>query len=101
MCTLCYEFVGDEHWTDTPLSPDAQRTGGHSRTRIVSDVLAHYGLAYHDSGRGGPASVSDRKGSVELVRNVAAVWPVAERLAGRRPDPLDPELLDALSAEAP
>ncbi|MQA85834.1 MAG: hypothetical protein GEV03_14735 [Streptosporangiales bacterium] len=96
MCTLCYELAGDEHWTDVPVASGAQTPARHRRARILSRVLAHYGLAYADSGPGGPASVSDRKGSVELVGNVAAVWPAVERLAGRHPDPLDPGLLEAL-----
>lgn len=99
MCTLCYDLAGDEHWSDV-LPPTVGAVPARmDRARILGRVLARYGLSYHDTGPGGPAQLSDRKGSVELVRNLASVWPAAEALTGRRPDPLDPELLRDLSAE--
>jgi hypothetical protein len=39
----------------------------------------------------------DRKGRAAVVENLGAVWVEAERLAGRKLDPLDPELLAALA----
>ena len=38
----------------------------------------------------------DLKGRSELVQDLGSLWPVAERLAGRAPDPLDPALQKAL-----
>ena len=35
-------------------------------------------------------------GATEIVDNVAALWPAAERLLGRPCDPLDGALMDAL-----
>jgi hypothetical protein len=36
------------------------------------------------------------KGSQEVVQHLGQVWPVADKLAGRRLDPLDDGLLTAL-----
>ena len=39
----------------------------------------------------------DRKGRSAVVDNLGALWVEAERLAGRPLDPLDPDLIAALS----
>ncbi len=41
--------------------------------------------------------MSDRKGSVTVVRGLAEVWAAAEDLAHRPLDPLDPVLLERLA----
>jgi hypothetical protein len=43
--------------------------------------------------------VRDRKGRSEIVQDLGALWPAAAKLAGRTPDPLEPALLEALSAD--
>jgi hypothetical protein len=90
MCVLCNVLV-NEHW--------AEQEGGRRarvfRVRLLNRVLAFYGLRLDDwSGR--VWVLRDRKGRSAVVADLSAIWVEAERLAGRRLDPLDPELLAAL-----
>jgi hypothetical protein len=90
MCVLCNVLV-NEHW--------AEQEGGRRarvfRVRLLNRVLAFYGLRLDDwSGR--VWVLRDRKGRSAVVADLGAIWVEAERLAGRRLDPLDPELLAAL-----
>ena len=41
--------------------------------------------------------LKDGKGRSELAQDLGSLWPAAEKLAGRAPDPLDPALLKKLS----
>jgi hypothetical protein len=43
--------------------------------------------------------LSSRTGRSEIVHHLAALWPAAERMAGRRCDPLDSALITALEGE--
>ncbi len=62
---------------------------------LVNRVLGHFGLRLDDwSGR--TYVLRDRKGRSAVVGSLGALWPQAERLAGRPLDPLDPDLLRAL-----
>jgi hypothetical protein len=66
------------------------------RGRLLNRVLAVYGLKLDDwSGR--VWVLRDRKGRAAVVDNLGAVWVEAERLCGRPLDPLDPDLVAALS----
>lgn len=110
MCVLCGEFVAQPHWTDRHVE-DRGRSGGSEigdyhryrqrdrirRVSLSNEVLAHYGLRVSDWS-GSKYLLGDRKGRSELVQDLGSLWPVAERLAGRIPDPLDPALQEALYA---
>jgi hypothetical protein len=90
MCVLCGVLL-DEHW--------AEQEGGRRarvfRGRLLNRVLGFYGLRLDDwSGR--VWVLRDAKGRTAVVENLGAVWVEAERLAGRKLDPLDPVLLGAL-----
>jgi hypothetical protein len=63
--------------------------------RLLSRVLAHFGLTLTDWA-GTQYVVRDAKGRSEIVPDLGSLWPAAERLAGRRLDPLEPGLLAAL-----
>ena len=66
------------------------------RGRLLNRVLAVYGLRLDDwSGR--VWVLRDRKGRTAVVDNLGAVWVEAERLCGRPLDPLDADLIAALS----
>jgi len=64
---------------------------------LANEVLRHYGLKAEDWS-GSKYLLRDRKGRSELVQNLGALWPAAERLAGRATDPLDLTLQEALRA---
>jgi hypothetical protein len=104
MCVLCYELAPEDHWSDgVPtggvVEPPARSR--HRRTRILSAVLAPYGLTVSDPGTGRHCTIADRKGSAEVAAGLPAVWQAAGRLSPRPIDVLDPALLAALAPESP
>jgi len=104
--------VAQAHWTDRHVEDRARvaapgsdpveyqgerrRDRGH-RVALTNQILGHYGLRVEDWG-GSKYVLRDRKGRTELVQHLGALWPVAAKLAGRTLDPLDPDLLEAISA---
>jgi hypothetical protein len=62
---------------------------------LVNRVLDHAGLRL-DDWSGSVYVLRDRKGRSEIVADLASLWSAAERMAGRRLDPLDPALLETL-----
>ena len=108
MCVLCGQLVTELHWAERRF--DAGATGGigtelgrrrdrFHRTRIVKQVLEHYGLQFDDDWSATSYVLSNRKGASELVQNLGQLWPAAQQMAGRPLDPLDPGLLCALEAK--
>ncbi len=103
MCVLCYELLPEDHWSD---GVSADGDGGsplrarYARARILSAVLAPYGLTVTDPGSGSHITVADRKGAAEVAAGLPAVWQAADRLAPRPLDVLDPVLLAALEARS-
>ena len=90
MCALCGVLLND-HWAEQ----DGGRRGRGFRVGLVNRVLDHYGLELGDwAGR--VYVLRDRKGRSTIVADLAALWAEAEKLAGRRLDPLDPGLVAAL-----
>jgi len=104
--------VAQAHWTDRHVEDRARvaapgsdpveyqgerrRDRGH-RVALTNQILGHYGLRVEDWG-GSKYVLRDRKGRTELVQHLGALWSVAAKLAGRTLDPLDPDLLEAISA---
>jgi hypothetical protein len=50
----------------------------------------------HDDLQGAAFTVATRTGAVEVVGDLGELWAAAERLTGRRLDPLDPDLVASL-----
>jgi hypothetical protein len=96
MCVLCYELVPEDHWSDG-LPDGAAGRSRYRRTRLLSAVLAPYGLTVSDPGTGPHCVIADRKGAAEIAAGLPAVWRAAQRLSSRRIDVLDPALLEALA----
>ena len=89
MCALC-GVLTSEHWAE-----EGGRRGRVFRARLLSRVLDSFGL---DLGAWGQSYVlRDRKGRAVVVDDLTSVWVEAEKLAGRKLDPLDPDLLAALA----
>jgi hypothetical protein len=110
MCILCGEFVTRIHWTEkhaedkTRASIDAEAKDENRRNRrrerarraaVTNEVLRFYGLRVSDWS-GTKYVLRDGKGRSELVQDLGSLWPVAQKLAGRPLDPLDPTLQAAL-----
>ena len=95
MCGLCGAFGAPDHWGDGGRSgtPQAER---RARADAANRVLGLYGLrlaAWADR-----YTLSGRTGRSAVVDHLGALWPAAERLAGRACDPLDPAVIAALEA---
>jgi hypothetical protein len=90
MCSLCGMLL-QSHWAEEGTG----RRGRIFRVRLVNRVLAHYGLELADWG-GRVYVLRDRKGKSAVVDDLGGLWVEAERMAGRRLDPLDPALLAVL-----
>ena len=90
MCGLCGVLLSD-HWAEQ----QGGRRGRALRLALLNRVLDHFGLRL-DDWAGRVYVLRDRKGRSVVVDDLGALWSEAERLAGRRLDPLDPELVRAL-----
>jgi hypothetical protein len=89
MCGLCGVLL-KEHWAE-----DGGRRPRLVRVALLNRVLSYYGLELRDwAGR--VYVLHDRKGRSAVVEEIGTLWIEAERLAGRRLDPLDPELIASL-----
>jgi hypothetical protein len=104
MCVLCYELAPEDHWSDGVSDGEAKDLPGRARyrrTRLLSAVLAPYGLTVSDPGSGPHCVVADRKGASVVAAGLAAVWRAADELSSRQVDVLDPALLAALAPGTP
>ena len=104
MCGLCGVLGAEDHWTDASARPSTfagrhdpptRRRERLERAALVNRVLKPYGLKLADW-QGASYVLSSATGRFEIVPHLAALWPAAERLLKRPPDPLDPGLLAAL-----
>ena len=112
MCGLCGMFAGERHWTERAASPaifgEAGNGGGdgpprvtparerQERVRLVNRVLGPLGLVLAEWAASSYV-LRTRTGRSEMVPDLGALWPAAERLLGRPCDPLDPDFLARLS----
>jgi hypothetical protein len=105
MCVLCGQLFSEIHWSERLLDPEAvsrgagetaRRQGRHARTRLISRILAHYGLDVSDDWSAMNYVIGNRKGEHQVVASLAELWPAACRMVGRPLDPLDRALLEHL-----
>src|SRR5262245_47650368 len=110
MCVLCWQFLSEGHWTEQQFDDQttatmvtagdarerSRRRDRYHRTRVLNQILSHYGLRL-DDWQSRSYVLSDRKGSTVIVQDLGDLWPAAQQLARRQLDPLDPQLLNALS----
>ena len=95
MCGLCGLFGGARHWTDPPgaatRTPEAER---RHRVEVANRMLRPFGLRL--ASWAGRYTMTGPTGRAAVIAHVGALWPTAERLAGRPCDPLDARLLAEL-----
>jgi hypothetical protein len=98
MCGLCGALAGADHWTDAAVTAagGTRSQRRQLRTRVANEVLAYYGLNLKEAAGGCPL-LQNRTGQTALAPHLGALWPAAERLAKRPLDPLDPDLITALT----
>ena len=88
MCGLCGMFGGGDHWTDQSGTIGLERAAERRhRVAVANAVLEPFGVRCAEwQGR---LTVSGRTGRSTVVDHLGALWPAAEKMAGRPIDPLD------------
>jgi hypothetical protein len=96
MCALCGAFGTAEHWTDRPGAGDGPPpiVERLKKADAANALLSIYGLKLSEWG--GRYMLTSRTGKTAAVDHFGALWPAAEKLAGRPCDPLDPQTIAAL-----
>lgn len=103
MCSLCGTLYSTRHWAEAPgagEAVDARRAWLRDRLRrveLLNRVLRPLALSV-DEWEGTAYVLRTRTGESVLCADLATIFAEAERLANRRIDPLDPELLARWSA---
>jgi hypothetical protein len=105
MCALCGVLGGKGHWSDSASAPEvfAGRTepqrrlrDRQARTRLLNAVLKHHGVVVKDWS-GNSYLLTNLTGRTAIVDTVGDLWGAAERLSGRKIDPLDETYLATLA----
>jgi hypothetical protein len=101
MCALCGVLGGKDHWTE-PLKRDGvyvrfsdpahRRRERALRIGEANAILGLFGLSL-DDWHANSYVLRTRTGKSELVADLAALWPAAEKLAGSGLDPLAEDVL--------
>lgn len=106
MCSLCGLLLNEGTWAERDHGAGGVPPSRHDRLRsrsrrveALNRVLVQYGLHVRDW-QSTTYVLQDAKGRQELVDDLTALWPAAERLAGRPLDPLAPALLARLRQAA-
>ena len=101
MCALCGTLGGRDHWIEPHAregvyvrfaDPAARR---RERTRRIAEanvILGLFGLSLEDW-QADTYLLRTPTGKTEWVADISALWPAAERLTGRRLDPLEAQTL--------
>ncbi len=101
MCTLCGVLGGNDHWTDPVqregvyvrgASPNDRRRERMIRIAQANSILRLWSLSLEDW-QGSAYILRNKTGASEVIDNLAALWPLAEKMAGRPLDPLEPAIL--------
>ncbi len=103
MCAFCALLSGGSHWSeagtdaaesDAPSGP-TRLIERHQRARLVNRILAHHGCKLSDWNNS--YILKGQRGQTSIVDSLPQVWASAEQISKKSADPLDPELLEALS----
>jgi hypothetical protein len=89
MCSACGFPAAPGHWTDAGAVTAGDRLRNRfARLSVVNRILAPYHLHAHDDGSIPGLQLSNSSGQHVLVADLEALWTEAERMAGRKIDPL-------------
>ena len=90
MCGTCGFPRAKGHWTEAGLATAHDRVRArYRRAQLLQRILPAFGVSAHDPISTPGIVVSDMRGNNEIAADLAHLWAVAERLGGRRIDPLD------------
>jgi hypothetical protein len=94
MCANCGYPARPGHWTEAGAADAHDRLRArYRREQVLKKVLAPYGLTAHDGTQVPGIQIGTLSGSQTIAGDLAEVWAVAEKLAGRPIDPLDPRFI--------
>ncbi|WP_407525071.1 hypothetical protein [Methylobacterium oryzisoli] len=97
MCGLCGALGAGPHWSD-PMGGRTPQAERQARAAAANRVLGLYGLRL--APWADRFTLTGRTGRAAVVAHLGALWPEAERLAGRPCDPLDPAVIARLEGGA-
>ena len=101
MCASCGYPSRPGHWTEAGAADAHERLRARfRRAEVLKRVLNPYGLTAHDGGEVPGVQVGTLSGNQTIALDLAEVWTVAERLAGRPIDPLDPRFIGEVAKTA-
>lgn len=95
MCALCGLLGSESHWAGAIKGGLPARQERLQRILQANRILGFYKLRLDDF-QGTAYLLTSPTGRAEIVADFGQVWRVAEQMAGRPLDPLDPKLLAAL-----
>lgn len=120
MCVLCGELVSSFHWSDENYGSDSYEideglkepnalisTNENARERkrarlkrvgLLNQILAFYGLKINDW-QGAKFVLCDKKGQSVIVNDLGDLWGKAQKLAKKKMDALDSNLLAFLNQQ--
>jgi mannose/cellobiose epimerase-like protein (N-acyl-D-glucosamine 2-epimerase family) len=94
MCASCGYPARPGHWTEAGAVEAHDRLRARfRRADVLNKVLPAYGLTAHDGAQVTGVQVGTLSGNQTIALDLAEVWAVAEKLAGRPIDPLDPRFI--------
>ena len=94
MCASCGLPMAPGHWTEAGAATAHDRLRARfRRSQVLNAVLPAFGLSAHDGADVPGIQVGTLSGERRIVRDLEELWAVAEQLAGRPLDPLDPRLI--------
>ncbi len=121
MCVLCGELISSFHWTDGTDGTDGsdsyeadgslrgqnavisanenareRKRARLKRVRLLNQILAFYGLKI-DDWQGAKFVLCDKKGQSVIVNDLGDLWDKAQKLAKKKMDALDSNLLAFLN----
>jgi hypothetical protein len=107
MCSLCDTMGNGSFWTDAAGRAEFEASGERvtprreraRRVQLANLILREFGLKLSDWS-GSAYVIESNSGASEIVYHLNGIWSAAERLSGRRCDPLDPTLIARLAQVA-
>ncbi len=120
MCVLCGELISSFHWSDENYGSDSyeidenlrepnalistnenareRKRARLKRVRLLNQILAFYGLKI-DDWQGTKFVLCDKKGQSVIVNDLGDLWDKAQKLAKKKMDALDSNLLAFLNQQ--
>ncbi|MGN8499643.1 hypothetical protein ACR9L1_00500 [Helicobacter pylori] len=120
MCVLCGELISSFHWSDENYGSDSyeidenlkgqnalisanesareRKRARLKRVGLLNQILAFYGLKINDW-QGAKFVLCDKKGQSVIVNDLGDLWDKAQKLAKKKMDALDSNLLAFLNQQ--